>query len=117
MKDPAKRKEVKILWTSPLIPRDPLVWRKDLPPDVKAKIKKFITGYGKDEREKEILKGMQQIAGFRESSDAQLIPIRQLEYAKERAKISTDTTLSDAERATKLKDVDAKLAELAKQGR
>jgi len=117
LKDPAKRAEVKIIWTSPLIPRDPLVWRKDLPPDVKAKIKKFITGYGKDEREKEILKGMQQIAGFRESSDAQLIPIRQLEYAKERAKISTDTTLSDAERATKLKDVDAKLAELAKQGR
>ena len=115
LKDPAKRAEVKIIWTSPLIPRDPLVWRKDLPPDVKAKIKKFITGYGKDEREKEILKGMQQIAGFRESSDAQLIPIRQLEYAKERAKISTDTTLSDAERAGKIRDVDAKLADLAKQ--
>ena len=114
LKDPAKRAEVKIIWTSPLIPRDPLVWRKDLPDDVKAKIKRFIVGYGKDEREKEILKGMQQIAGFRESSDAQLIPIRQLEYARERAKISTDTTLSDAERAVKIKDVDAKLADLAK---
>ncbi len=115
LKDPEKRKEVKIIWTSPLIPRDPLVWRKDLPPDVKAKIKKFVTEYGKDQREKDILKGMQQIAGFRESSDAQLIPIRQLEYAKDRAKIQTDTTLSDAERVQKTKDIDAKLAELAKQ--
>ncbi|HUQ28480.1 MAG TPA: phosphonate ABC transporter substrate-binding protein [Usitatibacter sp.] len=117
LKDPEKRKEVKIIWTSPLIPRDPLVWRKDLPPDVKAKIKNFIVGYGKDQREKDILKGMQQIAGFRESSDAQLIPIRQLEYAKDRAKIQGDTTLSDAEKAQKTKDIDAKLAELAKQAR
>ena len=115
LKDPEKRKAVKILWTSPLIPRDPLVWRKDLPDDVKAKVKKFIVGYGKDQREKDILKGMQQIAGFRESSNAQLIPIRQLEYAKDRAKVSGDTTLSDAEKAAKIKDIDAKLAELAKQ--
>jgi len=115
LKDPAKRAEVKILWTSPLIPRDPLVWRKDLPEDVKAKVKKFIIGYGKDAREKEILKGMQQIAGFRESSNAQLVPIRQLELAKDRAKAETDTTLSAAEKAAKLKDIDSKLAELAKQ--
>jgi phosphonate transport system substrate-binding protein len=117
LKDPEKRKDVKIIWTSPLIPRDPLVWRKDLPADTKAKIKKFITTYGKDDREKEILKGMQQIAGFRESSDAQLIPIRQLELAKDRAKIAGDTTLSDGEKVQKTKDIDAKLAELAKQAK
>lgn len=112
LKDPAKRELVKILWTSPLIPRDPLVWRKDLPADAKAKIKKFVLGYGKDAREKEILKGMQQIAGFRESTDAQLIPIRQLELAKDRAKAQTDTTLSAEERAAKLREIDAKLAKL-----
>ena len=115
LKDPAKHAEVKILWTSPLIPRDPLVWRKDLPEDVKAKIRKFVTTYGKDDREKAILKGMQQIAGFKESSNAQLIPIRQLELAKDRRKVETDTTLNDAERAGKIKDIDAKLADLAKQ--
>ena len=117
LKDPEKRKEVKIIWTSPLIPRDPLVWRKDLPADTKAKIKKFVLTYGKDQREKDILKGMQQIAGFKESSNAQLIPIRQLEYAKDRAKIAGDTTLSDAEKTQKTKDIDAKLADLAKQAR
>jgi phosphonate transport system substrate-binding protein len=117
LKDPAKRAEVKILWTSPLIPRDPLVWRKDLPADVKAKIKAFVTTYGKDEREKAILKGMQQIAGFKESSNAQLIPIRQLELARDRAKVATDTTLSDADKTSKTREIDAKLAELAKQVR
>jgi len=115
LKDPAKRAEVKILWTSPLIPRDPLVWRKDLPDDVKAKVKKFIVGYGKDAREKEILKGMQQIAGFRESSNAQLIPIRQLELSKDRAKTESDMALPTAEKTAKLKEIDGKLADLAKQ--
>ena len=114
LKDPEKRKDVKILWTSPLIPRDPLVWRKDLPDDTKKKIKAFVVGYGKDDREKAILKGMQQIAGFKESSDAQLIPIRQLELAKDKRAIEADTTLSDADRAAKLKAVDAKLDALAK---
>lgn len=117
LKDPEKRKEVKILWTSPLIPRDPLVWRKDLPEATKKKVKDFILGYGKNEREKEVLKGMQQIAGFRESTNAQLIPIRQLEYARDRQKVQGDTTLSDAEKAAKLRDIDAKLAELAKQAK
>lgn len=115
LKDPAKRELVKILWTSPLIPRDPLVWRKDLPEATKKKLKDFILGYGKDAREKEILKGMQGIAGFKESTNAQLVPIRQLELAKDRAKVGGDTTLNAAEKEAKLKAIDAKLAELARQ--
>jgi phosphonate transport system substrate-binding protein len=114
MKDPAKRAEVKILWTSPLIPRDPLVWRKDLPQDQKDRIKRFVLGYGKDAREKDVLKNMLQIAGFRESSNAQLIPIRELELAKDRKKIENDTAMAAAEKSAKLREIDVKLAELAK---
>ena len=113
MRDAAKHAEVKILWTSPLIPRDPLVWKKDLPAETKDAIKKFILGYGKDAREKEILKGMQQIAGFRESTDLQLVPIRQLELYKDRIKLETDEKMSAAEKSSKLADIDKKLAELA----
>ncbi|MDR2800027.1 MAG: phosphonate ABC transporter substrate-binding protein, partial [Desulfovibrio sp.] len=43
---PDKRRQVKIIWTSPLIPNDPLVWRKDLPEDVKGVLKKFFMDYG-----------------------------------------------------------------------
>ena len=113
LKDPAKREEVKIIWTSPLIPRDPLVWRKDLSPETKKKIKDFIIGYGKDDREKAVLKGMQQIAGFKESSDMQLVPIRELELAKDKRKVESDTTLNAAEKAAKIKAIDDKLAALA----
>jgi phosphonate transport system substrate-binding protein len=114
LRDPAKHAEVKILWTSPLIPRDPLVWRKDLPADTKEKVKKFFLGYGKDAREKEILKNLQQIAGFRDSSDLQLVPIRQLELYKDRIKFENDDKMNAQERTTKIAEIDRKLADLAK---
>jgi phosphonate transport system substrate-binding protein len=37
------------LWTSPLLANDPLVWRKNLPPEQKAKIAAFVLAYGKGE--------------------------------------------------------------------
>ena len=30
---PEKAKDIKVIWKSPLIPSDPMVWRKDLDPD------------------------------------------------------------------------------------
>ena len=113
-KSPEKLEQIRILWTSPLIPRDPLVWRKDLPSDVKKKVQDFVTGYGKDDREKEILKNMYRLAGFKASTDAQLIPIRQLELFKDRKKAEADENMSAADKKVKLDEIDAKLAVLVK---
>jgi phosphonate transport system substrate-binding protein len=113
-KSPEKMDQIRILWTSPLIPRDPLVWRKDLPADVKKKVKDFVTGYGKTDREKEILKNMYRLAGFKASTDAQLTPIRQLELFKDRMKFESDANMNAAEKLAKLADIDAKLAALSK---
>ncbi len=114
-KNPERMEQIRILWTSPLIPRDPLVWRKDLPADVKQKVRDFVLGYGKDAREKEVLKNMYRLAGFKPSTDAQLIPIRQLELAKDRQKIVDDANLSEGDRQSRLADIDARLAALARQ--
>ena len=113
-KSPEKMEQIRILWTSPLIPRDPLVWRKDLPAAMKKKIQDFMVAYGKDDREKEILKNLYRLKGFRVSTDAQLLPIRQLELFKDRRKFEGDTNMSDSERKAKLAEIDVKLAELAK---
>jgi phosphonate transport system substrate-binding protein len=116
-KNPERVEQIRILWTSPLIPRDPLVWRKDLPEDVKKKVRDFVTGYGKDAREKEVLRNMYKLAGFKPSTDAQLIPIRQLELAKDRMKFENDANLSEADKKARLADIDAKLAVLARQAK
>ncbi len=112
---PDKAAQVRILWTSPLIPSDPFVWRTDLDPAVKAKLKSFVLNYAKsDPAEKAILKNIYNYGGFRDSSNAQLLPIRQLEAFKDRRKIESDTAMPEPERAKKLAEIDAKLAEYSK---
>ena len=107
--------QVKVLWRSPLIPSDPFVWRKDLDPAVKAKIKSFVLGYAKtDPAEKAILKNIYSYGGFRESNNDQLIPIRQLELFRDRAKAAGDEKLSADEKTRLLAEIDRKLAALAK---
>lgn len=108
---------VRILWKSPLIPADPMVIRSDVPTDIKQRIQTFFVNYGTGpnaEREQEILANLT-YKGFRASSNAQLIPIRQMELAKTRLSVETDTTLSEADKKTKLADLDRQLDELEKQ--
>lgn len=55
-RQPEKFKDIKVIWTSPLIALDPLVLHKELPEATKAKLKTFFTNYAKtDPREKEIV--------------------------------------------------------------
>ncbi len=112
-RQPEKVKDIKIIWTSPLIPLDPMVMSKSLPEATKAKIKTFFYNYAKtDAREKEIVMKISKLSGFKVSTNEQLKPIRQLDLFGQRNKIDTDTTLSDAEKKTKLADLDQKLAAL-----
>jgi len=111
---PEMAKELKIIWKSPLIPNDPIVWRKDLDPAVKAKVKSFLIGYGKTDADKEVLKNIYNYSGFKESTNDQLIPIRQLELFKDRVKVENDAQYSAEEKTKLLADLDKKLAALAK---
>jgi len=111
---PEMAKELKIIWKSPLIPNDPIVWRKDLDPAVKAKVKSFLIGYGKTDSDKAVLKNIYNYSGFKESTNDQLIPIRQLELFKDRRKVESDEQYSAEEKARLLADIDKKLSALAK---
>ena len=113
MKQPDKRAELREVWRSPLIPSDPMLWRKSLDAEAKRKVREFLLGYGKDAREQGILKTLT-FAGFVASDDTQLVPIRQLELVRQRAKVESDTTLSADERQKKLREIDQQLAELQK---
>jgi len=108
---PELAQQIRVIWKSPLIPSDPFVWRKDLDPAVKAKIKGFVLGYAKtDPAEKAVLKNIYNYGGFRESSNDQLIPIRQLELFRDRSKVEADDKLTADERAKLLAEIDRKLA-------
>ncbi len=110
--NPAKAKDIKVIWTSPLIPGDPLVWRTDLPQETKDKISKFLFSFGVSGEnvaaDQAILKNLGW-APFKQASNDHSIPIRQLELFKNRLKIESDTTLSEQDKKAKLAEVDAAL--------
>lgn len=112
---PGKYRNVKVIWKSPLIPSDPIAWRKNLSDGDKRRIRDFFMHYGVEgedkARELKVLAGLQW-APFRASSDDQLLPIRQLALFKDRVKVESDERLSASDKAEKLKRIDAELARL-----
>ena len=74
---------LKVIWTSPTIPEDPMVWRKDLDPAVKAKIAAFMFSYGvgtgpEAERQRAILTRIE-TGPFKHADDTHLLPVREME--------------------------------------
>jgi len=114
---PDARAQIKIIWTSPIIPLDPIVWRKDLDPAVKAKLYTFIMSYGRIGTPDDVKTAREILANliwspFNPSSDNQLLPIRKLELTKEKLKVEADAKLSDEEKAKQVKDLEAQLAHI-----
>lgn len=112
-RQPEKFKEIRVVWTSPLIPLDPMVMQKDLPAATKEKIKTFFYNYAKsDPREKEIIMKISKLSGFKPSTNAQLTPIRELDLFSKRNKIEADATIAAGDKAAKLAEIDKQLAAL-----
>jgi phosphonate transport system substrate-binding protein len=114
---PDSRKQIKVIWTSPIIPLDPIMWRKDIDPAIKTKLYTFLLSYGRLGSEDEI-KAAREILGnllwspFNPSSDRQLIPIRKLEANKDLMKVQGDDKLSDAEKQEKVAKFKAELTRI-----
>lgn len=91
--NPKAAANIKEIWRSPLIPSDPMVWRKELASEAKQKIYYFIMQYGrfgdmeKVKRERAVLAGLSDGWGpFLASSNAQLLDVRQIEAFKAKLK-------------------------------
>ena len=117
--NPDKAKLVREIWRSPLIPADPFVWRTDLDPQAKEKIKAFLLAYGQpgpnQAHEKQVLDALGGWGGFVASSNDQLLPVRQVSLFKDRMKIEQDATLSEDDKKKQIAEIDAKLDDLSKK--
>ena len=74
---------IEIIWRSPTIPEDPMIWRKDLSPAIKAKVEKFIFAYGVGTtpealRQRAVLKEIE-TGPFHKADDTHLLPVREME--------------------------------------
>lgn len=118
--NPEARKKIRVIWTSPLIPSDPLVWRKDLDAATKEKFSGWLFSYGKtgnadaDAKAKAILAALQW-APFKKSDNNQLLPIRQMEVNKEMMKLKADDKVAEGEKTAKLAELQKQFDQLDKQ--
>ena len=111
---PEKAKEIRVIWTSPLIPSDPLVWRKDLDAGLKKKIGDWLFAYGKADAEKKVLADLQW-APFKKSDNNQLLPIRQMELNREIMKLKGDEKVAANDKTAKLAELEKQFADIGRQ--
>ena len=115
--NPQAAAQVRSIWKSPLIPSDPFVWHKELDDEIKNKLRGWILSFGRTganaEAERAILaKTSSGLAPFRNSSNHQLLPIRQLALFKDKLKVQRDASLSAGEKSKKVAEIDQQLADL-----
>src|SRR6201996_6224739 len=110
---------LQVIWTSPTIPEDPMVWRADLDPAVKKKVADFIFSYGvgdtdEAKRQRAILERIQ-TGAFKHADNTHLLPVREMEATGEvvQAKAKNDAAALAAAQA-KLDQVKKEQAALPK---
>ena len=97
--------------------------RTDLAQPIKDKVRSFFLDYGMEttgksketlEHERKLLANIQ-TGSFRASSNKQLVPLRQIGLFRDKLKIEADDKRSADEKATKIREIDAKLAQLQRE--
>ncbi len=110
--------KIRVIWQSPLIPNDPLVWRKGLPDETKQAIRQFILSYGRGDgpeadRQRQVLADISGgWAPFVAANDDHLLPIREIMIAGEVMEIEQDASLSDGDKQAKLAPLQQQLQDL-----
>lgn len=111
--------QVREIWRSPLIPSSPMMWRGNLPEVTKNRIRAFFLSYGQVGTPEEIATAREVLGRtsggmeiWRASSNHQLIPVRQLELAKQRGQVEQNAALNDAQKAERIAAIDAQLTDL-----
>ncbi|HJV60459.1 MAG TPA: phosphate/phosphite/phosphonate ABC transporter substrate-binding protein [Albitalea sp.] len=111
---PARAALLRVLWESALIPKDPLLWRKDLPLSVRTRLSGFLFSYGKAPAERLRLKQMFDLAGFKPSDNRQLKFVLEIEDFKQRSEVLLDTRLSETQKSERLADLRDRYSRLAR---
>lgn len=105
--DPEAFENIQIIWTSPVIPSDPVAYRNDLPDCLKEQFKDFFYNY-KDAAVLEPL-GWQ---GFDQAADADWDTIRELDLGQKMMEVQNDANLSPEAKQSQLDELNKQLEAL-----
>lgn len=108
---------IRVIWTSPAIQTDPIIWRSDLDDEAKQRLQYFFMNYGRMGSPEDIAEARAVLDPlyfglFLPSSNAHLDPIVQLEIVRDLTAARNDPDLSPDERATRIAELERRLAEV-----
>jgi len=111
---PDQYAKVRVFWTSPEIPLDPLLYRVDLPGDTKAKLEHFFYTYGTQNNPAHaaVLDKILNLSGFKASTNAQLEIVAKLESFSQLRSNANNTKLSDEQKKKAEEDINDHLKKL-----
>lgn len=105
--DPAALEKIQVIWTSEVIPSDPLAYRKDLPDCLKTQIKDFFYNYS----DAAVL-GALDWSKFVPADDSKWDTIRELNIGKEILEVQNNKNLSDIDKQKQVDELKKKLEAL-----
>lgn len=106
-----EHKNIKEIWRSLSIPTGPIVYRKDLAPDLKDKIQTFFYNY----EDKKVLNALGW-SKFHKANDSIWQDIRNLDdIEKEMEKVKSNSVLTEDERQQELAEIQTRLKEICKK--
>ena len=111
---PQQAQLLRTLWESGLIPKDPLLWRRDLPLSVRNRVAGYIYAVGRTVEEKLMLKRMFDLKGFQRSSNQQLKFVLDIEDFKQRSEVLLDARMTEAQKNERLADLRERYVRLSR---
>lgn len=109
---PALAAALRVLWRSPDIPHSPLVWRLALPAPLRLRIQQAVVDFGRDDAERRILRGVNDLSGFRKSRNRQLIPVADLEMFAAWQRVNNDAALAPADKLSRIAAISQRASRL-----
>jgi phosphonate transport system substrate-binding protein len=109
-REPAAAGKLRVLWESPLVPNDVLMYRADMPAASQAALRQlFLQSYGQAATEKALYRQASGIRNFVAADNRLLEPVSQVKFATERAAIEANSTLPPAEKASALRALEQRI--------
>jgi len=105
--DPEAYEQVQIIWTSPIIPSDPIAYQEEVPDCLKAQFRDFFHTI-----DDESVLGPLDWQGFDEASDTDWNAIRELDIGEQLLSVQNDDSLSPEDKQTQVDELRKQLEAL-----
>lgn len=109
---PALARQLRVIWRSPDIPQSPLVWRLLLPASLRLRIQEAVVNFGQDAAERAILRGVNDLSGFRKSRNRQLVTVADIEMFAAWQHVNNSPSLTPAEKLQRIAQISQRASRL-----